>query len=76
MNQKRSPKYASYKAGFVLIGIAFGVGFLGVNLFDELLSSSQFLTYGFVGLVTGIGLAGAVVFGRTFWLRNNPFRRV
>ena len=67
---------ASYRTGFLLAAGALAIGYVGATFFDALLSSNQWLTYGFVGMVSAIGLAGATVVGRTYWVRNNPFRRV
>jgi hypothetical protein len=68
--------FASYRTGFLLVGSAFLTGYLGVTFFNAALSSSQWLTYGFVGSVTAITLAGAAVIARAFFLRHDPFRRV
>ena len=67
---------SSYKGGFLLIVSAFLVGYVGVTFFNKPISSSPALTNIFVGIVTVIGLAGAIVLGRTFYLRHNPFKKV
>lgn len=66
---------ASYRFGLLLVGAALTLGYIGVRFFDAMLSSNQWLTNGFVGFVSAIGIAGAAVVGRTYWVRNNPFRR-
>ena len=65
----------SYKAGILLVGGALFVGYLGATFWDDFLSSALWLTYGFVGIVTAIGLIGAGVIGRTFFMRHQPFKR-
>lgn len=76
MTRSLKSKLASYRTGFLLVGGAFALGYVGVTMFDSILSSHQWLTKGFVGAVSAIGLAGAAVVGRTYWVRNNPARRV
>ncbi len=68
--------FSSYKGGFALVLIAMLVGFIGVTFFNSILSSSLVSTYVFVGIVTAIGLGGALVVARTFYTRHNPFKKV
>ena len=76
MTRLSNGRLASYRTGLLLVGTALATGYVGVTFFDAFLSSNQWLTNGFVGMVSAIGLAGAAVVGRTYWVRNNPFRRV
>jgi hypothetical protein len=65
-----------YRTGFLIVGIAFLIGGLGVTLWNEALSSDPWLTYGFVGIVAAPGLAGASVVGRAYFVRHDPFRKL
>ena len=76
MTRSSDKRSTSYRIGLLLVGGAFALGYSGVTFFDAMLSSSQWLTNAFVGIVSAIGLAGAAVVGRTYWVRNNPFRGV
>ena len=76
MSRKGKAKLQSYKTGLLLVGSSLFVGYLGVTFLNGVLSSNRWLTYGFVGMVTAMGLAGAAVIGRTYFVRHNPFRRV
>lgn len=76
MTRSSNGGLASYRTGLLLVGGAFVLGYIGVTFFDAMLSSNQWLTNGFVGIVSAIGIAGAAIIGRTYWVRNNPFRRV
>lgn len=62
--------------GLLLVGSAAIVGFIGVAVLNDILSSGEWLAYGFLGLVTALGLAGAAVVARAFFVRHDPFRRL
>ena len=76
MSRKARPMLQSYRIGLLLVGSAFFVGFIGVAFLNDALSAKEWLTYGFVGMVTAIGLAGAAVIARAFFVRHDPFRRL
>ncbi|UVI39460.1 hypothetical protein [Qipengyuania spongiae] len=76
MSRRQKVRRPFFRTGFVIVGCALLIGYLGVTFWNDALSSSQWLTYGFVGLVVALGLAGAAVVGRAFFVRHNPFRKV
>lgn len=67
--------FNTYKGGLSLAvsGLIFGV--IGVTFFNTALSSSTIAIFFFVSIVIGMGLCGALIVGRTFYRRHDPFKK-